>query len=182
MLGVQSVPESDAEGHSSRVSSDSIRALPGGIAIIAISALLWLVGGNIGLAGGVVLLGAWALLPAVYAFAIGQVVLLTVTQPVTSTESNFLLLSLLELGLVGVLVGPSLRSTRGRHTVVWILLGTAALSGVTLASYALWGRIWLATAVLVSVGSLGSYVIHRYELVVLGKVPDPDADSSLEYD
>lgn len=171
----RSAPET---GVSRRSSGDRVRALPGGVAGLAVVALLWVVSGPIGLIGGGVLLVAWAVLPATYAFAVGQVAFVAVTRPDGLLDVGLLPLALVELGLVGVLVGPALRSARGRRTAVWTLLGAAALTGVALASYALWDRVWLAAGVLVGFGALGTYGLHRYELVVLGKVPDPDEERS----
>ena len=72
-----------------------------------------------------------------------------------------------------MLVGPTLRSPGGRRTAAWTLLGGGLLAGIALVSYALWDRVWVAAAVLVGIGALVAYGLHRYELVVLGKVPDP---------
>jgi len=157
------------------------RSIPGGIGVIAVIVLLWMVSGQIGLVGGAVLAVAWAVLPATYAFAIGQVAFVAVTRQAGLLDTGLLALALVEVGLLGVLVGPSLRSTRGRRTAAATLLGTAVLGGVALASYALWDRVWIAAAVLVGVGALGAYGLHRYELVVLGKVPAPD-DEGLDVD
>lgn len=150
------------------------RSIPGGIAVIAVIVLLWMVSGQIGFVGGAVLAVAWAVLPATYAFAVGQVAFVAVTRQTGLLDAGLLPLALVEVGLLGVLVGPSLRSARGRRTAASTLLGAAVLGGIVLASYALWDRVWVAAAVLVGVGALGAYGLHRYELVVLGKVPAPD--------
>ena len=149
-----------------------VRALPGAIATVGVTVLLWMLSGPIGLVGGGVLFVSWAVLPATYAFAVGQIVFVALTRPASVTEVGLLPLALLELGLAGVLVGPELGSAVARRTAGRTLLGGALLSGVALASYALWGRVWIAATVLVGIGALGAYGLHRYELVVLGKVPE----------
>ncbi|MEF8843572.1 MAG: hypothetical protein V5A62_18425 [Haloarculaceae archaeon] len=159
-------------------SNRRVRSLPGGIAAVAVTALLWMLSGGLGLVGGGVLLAAWAVLPATYAFAIGQVAFVTATRsgtlPDAGLDVGLLVPVLVEIGLVGVLVGPVVRSTGGRRTAGWTLLGTAVLGGIALGSYALWDRVWVAAAVLVGLVGLVAYGLHRYELVVLGKVPAPD--------
>lgn len=172
----RSVAESDA---SAEVPGRRVRSIPGGIAVIAVIVLLWMVRGRLGLVGGAVLLVAWAVLPATYAFAVGQVAFVAVTRQPDLFDTGLLPLALVEVGLLGVLVGPDLRSARGRRTAALILLGATVLGGIALGSYALWDRVWVAATVLVGVGSLGAYGLHRYELVVLGKVPDP-ADERLD--
>lgn len=158
---------------STRPAEDGTRAPLGGIAAVAVCALLWVMSGPVGLVGGGVLLAAWAVLPATYAFAVGQVAFVAATRPDGLLDAGILPLALVELGLAGVLVGPALHD-RDRSIAAWTLLGAAALGGLALASYALWDRVWIAAAVLVGVAALVAYGLHRYELVVLGKVPDPD--------
>lgn len=163
---------SEAAGNARVPPLRSVRTLPGGIAAVMVTALLWTVSGTVGLAGGGILLAAWAVLPATYAFAVGQVVFVAVTRPDGLLDIGLLSLLLVELGLIAVLVGPTLRSTGGWRMAVWILLGGGVLSGVALVSYALWDRVWIAATVLASIVVLAAYGFHRYELVVLGKVPD----------
>lgn len=167
---------SSGTGTPTHSSDHRVRALPGAIATVAVTVLLWMVSGTLGLVGGGVLFVAWAALPSTYAFAVGQVVLVAVTRPTGVLEVGFLPLALLELGLAGVLVGPELRSADDRRTAGGTLFGGGLLSGVTLASYTLWDRVWVAATVLVGIGALGAYGLHRYELVVLGKVPDPEGE------
>ena len=149
------------------------RAFLGGIAAVAVTLGFWVVSGTLGLVGGGVLLVAWAVLPATYAFAIGQIAFIAVTRPETLSETGLLIPVLVEVGLVGVLVGPAIQSPRGRQTAGWTLLGTAVLGGIALGSYAFWDQLWIAATVLVGLSALVTYGFHRYELVVLGKVPDP---------
>ena len=174
-----SVTESAGRGPAERGTTDGsatgdVRALPGGVAAVAVGALLWVVGGPPGLVGGGVLFVAWAVLPATYAFAVGQVVFVAVTRPAGVLEAGLLPLALVELGLAVVLVAPNLQSGRIRRSAAWILLGGSVLVGVALGSYTLWDRVWVAATVLVGIGAIGAYGLHRYELVVLGKVADPD--------
>jgi hypothetical protein len=116
----------------------------------------------------------WATLPATYAFAIGQLAFVAVTRPESLLDIGLLPLAVIEVGLVGVLVGPVLGSATGRRTAVWTIIGGSLLGGATLASYALSDRMWVAAALLVALGILGGYGIHRYELVALGKVTESE--------
>ena len=172
--------KSEASGArtSTQSSEDRIRALPGGIAVLVVGTLLWVVSGGIGLVGGGVLLVAWAVLPATYAFTVGQIAVVAVTRPGGLSALDILPLALIELGLAGVLVGPALRSAQGRRTAAWTLLAGSLLGGVALTSYALWDREWIAAVSLIGLGCLGAYGLHRYEMVVLGKVPDLNKGST----
>ena len=82
------MPATESAGHSpvepgttDGSAAGGVRALPGGVAAVAVGVLLWVVGGRLGLVGGGALLVAWAVLPATYAFAVGQVVLVAATRP-----------------------------------------------------------------------------------------------------
>lgn len=159
---------------STRSATHRVRALPGGLAALGVAALLWVLEGTIGLVSGGVLLLTWATLPPTYAFAVGQVAFVAVTRPESLLDIGLLPLAVIELGLVGVLVGPDLRSATGRRTAVWTIIGGSLLGGATLTSYALSDRSWIAAALLVALGIFGGYGIHRYELVALGKVTESE--------
>jgi hypothetical protein len=170
--------EASGTGTPTQSSEDRVRALPGGIAVLVVGTLLWMVSGSIGLVGGGVLLVAWTVLPATYAFAVGQIAVVAVTRPEGLSTLDILPLAVIELGLAGVLIGPALRSAQGRRTAAWTLLAGSLLGGVALTSYALWNQEWIAAVSLIGLGCLGAYGLHRYEMVVLGKVPELNEGST----
>lgn len=160
-----------------RAPHSRVRSVLGGVAIVVVTILLWMLSGFLGLLGGGLLFLAWAALPATYTFAVGQVIFIGVTRQDSLLELGLLPVMLVELGLGGILVGPMLRSIAGRRSAVWTLLGGSILAVLALSSYVLWERVWVAATILIGITALVAYGFHRYELVVLGKVPDLDGEA-----
>jgi hypothetical protein len=146
------------------------RTLLGAFGVVLTAAVLGLVGGvaGVGLAAAFVL--AWLLFRPVYSYALGHVLALGATASALSVVE----LVFVELGLLGVLLGPlTSPELRSRGSLVRSTLGSGfVLFGVVVVGFALLEQTWGVAVLLVLVCGVAGYGVHRYELVVLGLVGD----------
>ncbi|WP_162562489.1 hypothetical protein [Salinigranum rubrum] len=118
----------------------------------------------------------WLFAPTVYSYALGHVLALGISaQAVTAVELLFI-----EMGLVAVLLGPlitprdesgtenRIRSLRSRS----VIGAGSALFAVVVVGLAAVDLLWLNATLLVAVGVLVAYALHRYERVALGLADD----------
>ena len=120
-----------------------------------------------GFISGIVLLVLWYTVPTLYVVAFGQ---LAVAALGDGIATGYLILS--ELGLLAMLVGPSLALDRPRWRVLVTSVVALALGGCTLAIVRWSDRLWQPLVFLVVVFAIGSYGLHRYERIALGLVED----------
>ena len=136
------------------------------IAVLVAGIGFALVGGPAGVASALAVGVVWFLLPAVYAVALGHVLLAALTVG-GGTPLEFVGVG---LGLFAVLLAPAARLYR-RETVVSITVFAAGALvfafGITFTTA---GALWIASLALVVIWVLVAYGIHRYELVTLGLV------------
>ncbi|WP_458210530.1 hypothetical protein [Haladaptatus sp. NG-SE-30] len=119
------------------------------------------------IAGGMLVL-MWYLLPTLYTFAFGQ--LLVAALFADGVALRYLIP--LELGLISVLVGPVLTLDHPYRRVV-MTSGIASVFGIGIvAIYQLDQAYWQAIGILAVVFALGAYGLHRYERVALGLVEE----------
>lgn len=136
-----------------------------------------LLGGLLALAFGVL----WLFVPTVYSYAVGHLFALGVSaQALSAVELLFI-----EMGLVAVLLGPlvastienedenNLRSLRSRS----VIGAGSALFAVVVVGLALVEMLWVNAVVLLAIGVLVAYGLHRYERVSLGLA---DEEGSVE--
>ena len=139
-------------------------ALVGGLfALVAAASLAWL-GGVVGIAGGVALVGTWWLATPRAAFAVGQVTLVAVSG---------LLGSLALVGVEGLLFALLVAPSDDTH-LEWQVVAGMLTSGLVLGAVwwfaREWNGLWATGLVLLGLVALGAYAIHRYELVAVGQV------------
>lgn len=142
--------------------STLVAALPS-LAALAVPAILFVVAGPVGaVAGGAALL-VWYAAP-VYGFAVGQFGLVA-AMPNAAVSPTFLaaqaaLFAFLALGL--------LRTRRSIDELVAFVVAAVALVVGVLFGLARGIETMLLAGGLVGVVAVGCYVLHRYELVVMG--------------
>ncbi|WP_458190820.1 hypothetical protein [Haladaptatus sp. NG-WS-4] len=119
------------------------------------------------IAGGMLIL-MWYLLPTLYTFAFGQ--LLVAALFADGVALRYLIP--LEPGLISVLVGPLLTLERP-YWRLRMTVGVAILLGIGIVYIYQWlGEYWQAIGILTVVFALAAYGMHRYERVALGLVED----------
>lgn len=125
-----------------------------------------LVGGLAGVASALAVALVWLFLPAVYAVALGHVLLAALTVD-GGTLLEFIVVG---LGLFAVLLAPASRLYE-RETLVSV---TVFAAGVLFFAFGIAFTtadvLWIASLALVVLWALAAYGIHRYELVTLGLV------------
>jgi len=139
----------------------------GGIGALLVAILCTVATGLPGFLAGIVFFLLWYIVPTLYTVAFGQLVVAALADGI-AVEYLFAL----ELGLLAVLVGPSLTFDRP-HWRVAVTSGIAALFGAGALASLRWGnRLWLPVAIVVIVFATVSYGLHRYERAALGLVED----------
>lgn len=147
---------------------DRSRIAAGAVVIAALG--LALLGGVVGVLAGVATLVVWWYTPGPYAVGVGQFGLVAVAP----ADALFPIL-VVELALLGVLVGPDVEAERGQVNaparVAPATVGITSVLGL-IALGALWTveAVWSGALVLVLTAVLAGYAVHRYELVALGMV------------
>ncbi len=143
------------------------RSRLGGASILVAAGAFVLLGGAPGVAAAAALVAVWFLLPATYAFALGNVALAALVG-----SSNLVALAVVEAGLFGVLLAPAGYLDRPGRPVA-IAAGGAAV-GVALAWAASRGTLGLPLAGLgvIAATGLGGYGLHRSQLAALDPVGD----------
>jgi len=121
----------------------------------------------VGLVAAAGLLAAWATLAPPYAVAVGWVGL-AATVPDAGVATSVLPVAT-AASLLLLLVVRDLPTPTGRRTA-WLTLGLAGVLGGVAAATVGPTRIWLAAALVIGVGALVGYGVHRYERVALGVV------------
>jgi hypothetical protein len=136
----------------------------GGVAAVVAAAGIALFGGLWGVAAGVLLVGAWALGGHVYAFALGQVLIVAIW-----SDPTLLRVTVAQAGLFGLLVAPGLGDVPTR-TVGAFVVASAGLIGVVAGVRDVTGHFWVAMVALGATVAICGYTLHRYQLVTLGLV------------
>lgn len=125
-----------------------------------------LVGGLAGVASALTVGIVWLLLPAVYAVALGYVLLTALTVS-SSTLFEFIVVG---FGLFAVLLAPTSRFYRRKTLISVTVFAAAALFSVFAIAFTIADTLWIEVLALIVTWALAVYGIHRYELVVLGIV------------
>lgn len=117
-----------------------------------------------GALGGIALLVAWFLLEPPYAFAAGALALVAVLagrqpEPIALLTGGV---------LVALLVVSDVSTGPGKRRALGTLAFTGTLAGVAWGAQGAWAETWATALVLVSIGTLIAYGLHRYEQVQLG--------------
>lgn len=123
-----------------------------------------LAGGPRAAIGGLGVVAAWAVAGHVYGFAVGQLLFVTLLEPAIDPR-----LGAIQLGLVGLLLAPSLAASPRRAVGAFAVAG-AGLVGVVAGVRDVAGALWPAMVALAATVALVGYVIHRYQLLTLGVV------------
>jgi hypothetical protein len=138
-----------------------------GIGALLVAILCTVAIGLPGFLAGIVFLLLWYTTPPLYTVAFGQLVVGALSDGIAV---NYL--ALMEIGLLAVLVGPSLTLDRPRWRVI-ITSGVAIGFGATALAIVRWSdRLWLAVGFVLLVFASVSYGLHRYEHVALGLVEE----------
>lgn len=142
---------------------------------VAIGAL-GLLGSTVGLASvvgvfgvfvSIVVAAVWYWMPAGYAFAAGQIVIVSILST-GDAQSIYIV----EGGFLALLAGDALRTERPVSALV-VLVGTfLLLTAIGIGLYQSTGSIATGALVLVLAATLLAYALHRYQLVTLGLVAD----------
>lgn len=141
------------------------RSLAGGAAAVIAAVALVGIGGPLGVLAGLAVVGIWYAFGHRYAFTIGTVAVVAVAGQAPTTERATGMLAVFAL-----LIAPDLTTPRGRRLAAGTVLGTALLGGLAVGTLALWDTIWITAGLLIAVGALVAYVLHRYDLIVTGVV------------
>lgn len=169
-----------------RLRFDARYARLGAASAVVASVGLVALAGLPGVVAAAALVAAWVLLPASYAFALGQVALVAL-----APGGGLLGVAVAEAGLLGVLLAPATTLPEPGPpvalAVAWALGGVAlawASAGGTggTAGTAGAGTVgagvlapWQAGFALIAVTALAAYGLHRYQLVSLGLVEADDS-------
>ena len=152
---------------------DDERTRLGAVGVVVAGIGLVALAGLPGVVAAVLLAVAWILLPATYAFAVGQIALVAL-----ASDGALVGFAAVEVGLLGVLLAPATRLADPvppvALAVAWVLAGVALAWASTGAGAPL--DPWLAGLALVTLTALAAYVVHRYQLVALGLVADDSPD------
>lgn len=139
----------------------------GGVGALLVAIGCTVATGLPGFVAGTVFFVLWYTVPTLYTVAFGQLVVAALADDI-----GVAFLVPMELGLLAVLVGPSLRQDRPGWRI-GVTSGVAALfGGGALAVYRWGGRLPLVVVAVVLVVGVVSYGLHRYEHVALGLVED----------
>lgn len=155
----------------------------GGVGVLTVTAVLVVFGSLQGLLAAVVVAGGWFLLANTYAFALGQVALVSALpgDPVAFAVAQAGLLAVL-FGPLAEGVGPWVADDRGRDAAESRELAALTAVGLLAGGVAAWvgqqSPVGLPVTGLLLVGglALAAYGLHRYQLVALGLVGEPEAD------
>lgn len=140
------------------------RSWLGGLGAVGVAAILGLIAGPLGFVAGGILLLCWLVVPTVFVFALGQLLVVAVL-----TEPSLETIALVEAGFVLILLDSVPRVWR-RHVGMITIGGAVGLSWMALGIERQTDALWPAALVLVGAVALSSYMIHRYELVRLNLV------------
>ncbi|WP_312907568.1 hypothetical protein [Natronosalvus caseinilyticus] len=146
-----------------------------GLALVVITVAMGVVAGPLGAVGGGVTAVGWYLLGTPYAIAIGHVVLVVLFPDGLSPLS----IVLLEAGLLTLVVAAATGERYPLRFAVTALVGVTVLGGLT-AVLVRTQPFWLAALGLVVAAGVLAYGLHRVELVRLGLVTDPVAETTDE--
>lgn len=136
----------------------------GGSAAVVAAVGFWLSAGPAGIVAGALVVGTWALVDYVYAFALGQVLFVALAQTPVRPAS-----AVAQVGLFGVLLAPSVREAPLR-TLGAFAVSAAGLVGVVAGLRDVSGHLWPAMVALGVTVAFCSYGLHRYQLVTLDLV------------
>jgi hypothetical protein len=139
------------------------RSAFGGVATVFLVGWFWWFGGAPGAAAGLLLGGAWLVLPAPYVVVLGHLALLVFT----SEPPDVVQLGLVETGFAGILVGASPSSTEQRRLAGWLFPTGGAVGALGWIMLRRADALWLTTLVVAAVVVLAAYALHRYELARL---------------
>ncbi|UPV98953.1 hypothetical protein M0R88_10480 [Halorussus gelatinilyticus] len=137
-------------------------------ALVALGALTVL-HGVLGFVGGVAIGLSWYMLPSVYAFTIGQFVVIAV---IPGNGTSLVQVWLLELGLISILVEPGV--TQKQQLRKTVLIGLGISLGVSLVWEIVDGvrPLWQSVLVLAVIFMTLTYGLHRYEQLELGLIEE----------
>lgn len=149
------------------VPPDSDRLL-GGLGVVAATVGLVLAGGVWGVLAGFAVALAWYVLPATYAFAVGQILVVAVL----SAEVPLVATVIGEAGLLAVLAGSLTTTDEPARTVAALAVATLALGAVGWGVLRSGRPLWIVAVAIAVVATTTAYGLHRYERVRLGLVED----------
>ncbi|OIB55765.1 hypothetical protein [Natrialba sp. SSL1] len=148
------------------------RDVPSAIALLVCTGLLMLAVGPQSLLIVLITAGMWYALGTPYAIATGFVVLSALVPAVDTVMAVGIMLAFLPLALL-----PTLRRVWGRFENAALLTSVGVFGSLT------WlvvqtQPVWLTAGTLGLCIALGAYTMHRYELVQLGLVPEPNVSTT----
>lgn len=108
----------------------------------------------------------WYMLPSMYAFAIGQFALLTIT------PANTAILGLLEASVVGILLEPALHHEKSLRVLVLTGGAISFVASIVQVTLGWLDPLW-KTVVLFALGfAVVAYGLHRYERLTVGSLDE----------
>lgn len=119
---------------------------------------LWLVAGPVGGVTGIALIGVWLLIPALYAYVLGQLVVLAVVPPSVSVAP----LILIEAGLLWILLSPAIGWPDPWRTIGYTSIGGGILAGVVFLVIDASGALWVGGLLLIAIIIALTDEVHRY--------------------
>lgn len=146
----------------------TVRHPLGGLGVVLATVTLGLAAGPVGAAVGLVTAGGWAVVPATYAFAAGQVLVAAALPAAPSTPAMIAV----EAGLFAVLAGPLVTVERPVRTLGTFVVVAIGLAAVPVAFTTAGKPLWQAAVTLAVLAAALAYVSHRYERVALGLVEE----------
>lgn len=152
------------------------RTTLGAVGVLALALVLALAAGPLGLLAGGVVATCWYLTPSLYAYAVGQVALVTLagtSDLVTlGATGDLLLVGLGEVALLGVLVEPLVGQEGPSRSTLFAVGGVALGTTVGWTSPLLFDANWQAALALVAAGAGLATLLARYERIALETVTD----------
>lgn len=151
----------------------SHRDWPGLLALVAVLAAFWLLGGFWGVIAWAVVAGAWIAFPAIVPVAIGQFALVAITP----AEAGLTAVLPGSLSLLALLVSDIVADRRDLPDGV-VLIGSAVLLGASVVGLISLSGIQAAGVGLVIILGTASYLLHRMLLLMLGHLPENSGNAN----
>lgn len=145
---------------------ESTRGWPSGVAIFAILAAFWLLGGLWGVLLWVGVAGCWLAGPAILAVVVGQFGLVAL-----AGETTTVALLPGEIALLALFGADLYEDTRSPAFVALLVVLAVTLSAVSLGLVRFVGVLSSAAGLALSFG-LAAYLLHRYLELELGNLSD----------
>lgn len=151
--------------------SDRRRVALDALAVIALTTALWSVLGPFGVAIAAIVSITWALISAIYAFSVGELLFVVLTTTVAGGLA-FQPLVIAQLGFGALLLGAIVGRWPLRPAIVAAV--AFAVAAVGFATVYTLDVVWHGVAILAVAYAFTAYTLHRYELVRLDLVTEAD--------